>query len=257
LAGPAANLLLALLAFAAAYKFAAPDLDKVLVSQVVAASPAASAGMLPGDLIVKVNDTPIVGYPSLQTIIAAQLGKPVLVTLQRQGQTLTVQLTPRASPPEGQGPMGVVTGNPTKLTTVPESLGYGLESLASTFYEILHLPAQLLLKQIPPDQARLSGLKGMYDMMVWAGEVDRSAQRPFVTLNLIGVFGAGLALANLLPIPALDGGRLMFVLIEAVIGRRISPRYEGVAHAIGFALLLALMVYVNFQDFLNPIPLPH
>ena len=91
---------------------------------------------------------------------------------------------------------------------------------------------------------------------VLLGEVDRSSQRPFLTLNLIGVISAGLAVANLLPFPALDGGRLMFVAIEAVIGRRVSPRYEGLAHAIGFAILLALMVYVNFQDFVNPIVLP-
>jgi regulator of sigma E protease len=70
------------------------------------------------------------------------------------------------------------------------------------------------------------------------------------------VISLGLALANLLPIPALDGGRLLFIVFEAVAGRRISPRYEGVAHAIGFALLLALMLYVNLQDFLNPISLP-
>jgi len=99
-------------------------------------------------------------------------------------------------------------------------------------------------------------LKGMYDMLAWAGEIDRSSERPFLTLNLIGVISLGLALANLLPIPALDGGRLLFVLFEALARRRISPRYEGLAHAIGFAFLLAVMLYVNLQDFLNPISLP-
>jgi regulator of sigma E protease len=105
-------------------------------------------------------------------------------------------------------------------------------------------------------ETRVSGLKGIHDMLAWASSIDRSAQRPFLTLNLIGVISTGLALANLLPFPALDGGRLMFVLFEVVFRRRISPRYEGLAHAIGFTLLLALMIYINLQDFINPIPLP-
>jgi regulator of sigma E protease len=96
----------------------------------------------------------------------------------------------------------------------------------------------------------------MYDMFAWAGEIDRDAQRPFLTLNLTGIISIGLAVANLLPIPALDGGRLAFVLIEATTRRRISPRYEGLAHAVGFVLLLILMAYVNLQDFTNPIALP-
>jgi regulator of sigma E protease len=93
-------------------------------------------------------------------------------------------------------------------------------------------------------------------MIAWASDIDQSAQRPFFTLNIVGVISVGLAIANLLPIPALDGGRLVFVLIEALIGRRISPRLEGLAHAIGFVLLLVLMVYFNLQDFVNPIQLP-
>ncbi len=102
----------------------------------------------------------------------------------------------------------------------------------------------------------MTGFKGIYDMVAWAGEVDRNADRPFLTLNLIGVISIGLAVANLLPIPALDGGRLLFVLIELVLGHRISPEKEGLAHLIGFAFLLILMVYINFQDFVNPIDLP-
>jgi regulator of sigma E protease len=72
----------------------------------------------------------------------------------------------------------------------------------------------------------------------------------------MGIISIGLAIANMLPIPALDGGRLAFVVIEAVSGRRVSARYEGLAHAVGFVLLLILMAYVNLQDFTNPIALP-
>ena len=256
LAGPGANILLALLAFTAAFKFAAPDFNRTTISVIAASSPAEAAGLLPGDWIVAVDGLPVTGYASLQGAVAERLGQPVRLEVVRAGQPLVVELVPRAQPPEGQGPIGILTGNPRLQTTWRESIGYGAQSIAFQVNELMHLPARLLRQEIAPEQARLSGLKGMYDMLAWAGEIDRTSERPFLTLNLVGVISLGLALANLLPIPALDGGRLLFVLYEAIARRRISPRYEGLAHAIGFAFLLAIMLYVNMQDFLNPISLP-
>ncbi len=256
LAGPFANVLIAFLAFAVAYKFAAPDFNRTTISAIAASSPAESAGLQPGDWIIAVDDVAVTTYTSLQEAVAERLGQPVRLEVMRDGQGVFVELVPRAEPPEGQGPIGIVTGNPLLDTTWSESILYGAQSIAYQVDALVHLPAQLIRQEIEPEQARLSGLKGMYDMLSWAGEIDRSAERPFLTLNLVGVISLGLALANLLPIPALDGGRLLFVLYEAVFRRRISPRYEGLAHAIGFAFLLGIMVYVNLQDFLNPISLP-
>ena len=256
LAGPFANVLIAFLAFAVAYKFAAPDFNRTTISAIAASSPAESAGLQPGDWIVAVDDVAVTTYTSLQEAVAERLGQPVRLEVMRDGQGVFVELVPRAEPPEGQGPIGIVTGNPLLDTTWSESILYGAQSIAYQVDALVHLPAQLIRQEIEPEQARLSGLKGMYDMLSWAGEIDRSAERPFLTLNLVGVISLGLALANLLPIPALDGGRLLFVMYEAIFRRRISPRYEGLAHAIGFALLLGIMVYVNLQDFLNPISLP-
>jgi len=256
LAGPGANVLLALVAFVAAYKFAAPDYDRTMITDIAASSPAEAAGLQAGDWIVAVDDLPVTTYSTLHEAVTERLGQTIRLEVIRDGQSLFVDLVPRADPPEGQGPIGIVTGNPRLQTTWGESVVFGAQSIAYQVDALVHLPAQLIRQEIEPDQARLSGLKGMYDMLSWAGEIDRSADRPFLTLNLVGVISLGLALANLLPIPALDGGRLLFVLYEAVFRRRISPRYEGLAHAIGFAFLLAVMVYVNLQDFLDPISLP-
>jgi regulator of sigma E protease len=256
LAGPGANVLLALVAFIAAYKFAAPDYERTTISNIAASSPAEVAGLQPGDWIVAVDDLPLTTYATLHEAVTERLGQSIRVEVMRGGQSVFVDLVPRAEPPEGQGPIGIVTGNPRLQTTWGESIVYGAQSIAYQVGALIHLPAQLIRQEIEPEQARLSGLKGMYDMLSWAGEIDRSADRPFLTLNLVGVISLGLALANLLPIPALDGGRLLFVLYEAVFRRRISSRYEGLAHAIGFAFLLAVMAYVNLQDFLNPISLP-
>lgn len=255
-AGPLANLLLAVVAFTAAFRFAAPDPERVIITGIELNAPAAEAGLQPGDLILSVEGQPVSGFEALQQEIGARLGQPVELTIVRNDQPMSVELVPRMEPPEGQGPIGVTLGNPTRSVPWIEAFRLGTRSTWYQFREMIHLPSRLLRGEVPPEEARISGLKGMYDMLVWAGEVDRSAQRPFLTLNLIGVISAGLALANLLPIPALDGGRLMFVAFEAIAGRRVPPQHEGLAHTVGFMLLLALIIYVNLQDFVNPIVLP-
>jgi regulator of sigma E protease len=256
LAGPATNILLGFLAFSAAFRFAAPDPDRVLITDVATNSPAAEAGILPGDIVLRVDDQPITSFESMQNAILSRLDMPVAITVERNGQTTTVQLVPRSDPPEGQGAIGVFLGYPTKPVSLPHAVSLGGQAIAFQIIETFRLPARLLHGQVAPDQARLSGLKGMYDMLAWASGIDQSTRRPFVTLQLVGVISVGLAIANLLPIPALDGGRLMFVVYEAIFRRRIAPRHEGLAHAIGFTLLLVLMVYVTIQDFVNPIALP-
>lgn len=256
IAGPLANIALAVLAFTAAFRFAAPDPDRVMITGVEPRSPAAEAGVQVNDIVVAVEGQTVDGFEALQQLVNQRLGEPMQISVQREGEIIPLELVPRESPPEGQGPIGVTLGNPTRQVGWFEALGLGLRSTGFQFNEMVHLPSKLLSGELAPDEARISGLKGMYDMMVWAGQIDRSAQRPFLTLNLIGVISAGLALANLLPIPALDGGRLMFVAFEAVFGRRVPPQHEGLAHTVGFMVLLALIIYVNLQDFVNPISLP-
>ncbi len=256
-AGPLANVLLAFVAFTAAYKFAAPDPSKVIITTVDTGSPAEQAGLQADDLILTADSQAVDGFDTLQSIVNDHLGQPISLTLDRHGQTVEATLIPRTNPPPDEGPIGITLGNPSKAEPLAEAVRLGWDSTATQVTMIVRLPARLMEGQIQPSQARVSGLKGMYDMLAWAGRIDRNTQRPFLTLNLIGVISIGLAIANLLPFPALDGGRLMFVAYEAIAGRRIAPRYEGLAHAIGFAVLLIVMLYVNFQDFVNPIALPH
>ncbi len=256
LAGPAANVILAFIAFTFASSFAAPDNSRVLITGVSENTPAEASGILPGDLVLKVDDVEIDGFVSMVEAVSQRVDTETLITVEREGEILDIPLVPRSSFPEGQGPMGVSLGNPTNEISWGEALIIGAESTVFQFRQIIYLPLRLLQGEIEPEQARISGLKGMYDMLSWAGDIDRSTQRPFVTLNLIGVISSGLAIANLLPFPALDGGRLIFILIELLIGKRVSPKYEGLAHTVGFAVLLVILIYVNFLDFVRPINLP-
>lgn len=256
LAGPAANIVLGFLAFTMAYNIAAPDPNRVMITDIAQDSPAQEAGLAAGDIILQVEATEINGFTSLQEAVSANVGQPTELIVERDGQRQTIEVVPRPDPPPNEGAIGILLGNPTRPVPLTEAIGLGWQSTTLQFAEILRLPGRLIGGQVAPEEARVTGFKGIYDMVAWAGEVDRSADRPFLTLNLIGVISVGLAVANLLPIPALDGGRLVFVLIELVLGRRISPEKEGLAHLIGFAFLLILMVYINFQDFVNPIDLP-
>jgi regulator of sigma E protease len=256
LAGPGANILLGLLAFTIAFKFASPDPTRVMVTQIATGSPAESAGILKGDMVLALDEIVVGSFEDLRQATADHLDIPVVLTLLREGEEIEVGITPRSVHPEDQGPLGLTIGHPTRQASWTESAAYGANSVVLQVQNLALLPSRLARGEVAPQEARVSGLKGMYDMFAWAGEIDRDAQRPFLTLNLVGIISIGLAVANLLPIPALDGGRLAFVAIEALTRKRISPRYEGLAHAVGFVLLLILMAYVNLQDFTNPISLP-
>ncbi len=255
-AGPAANIFLGFLAFLFAFKFAAPDITRVLIAEVLEGTPAYSAGILPGDIVDFVDDVPVNSIGDMQEAIHAKLGEATRIVVNRDGQIVEVALVPRFEFPDDQGPIGVTLSFPTAQMGWLEASKWSVDSLTTQVVTIITLPGRLISGQAAPEEARLSGLKGIHDMLAWASTIDQASDRPFITLNLIGVISVGLALANLLPFPALDGGRLTFVLYEAIFRRRISPQFEGIAHAIGFAILIFLMVYINLQDFINPISLP-
>jgi regulator of sigma E protease len=239
-----------------AFKFAAPDINRVLIAEVLEGTPAYTAGIFSGDIVEFVDDIPVKGIGDMTEAIHAKLGETTRIVVDRDGQIVEVSLVPRVEFPDDQGPIGVTLSFPTAQMGWLEASKWGVDSVKTQITALIMLPGRLLNGQASPEEARLSGLKGIHDMLAWASTIDQASDRPFITLNLIGVISVGLALANLLPFPALDGGRLMFVLYEAVFRRRISPQFEGLAHAIGFAILIFLMVYINLQDFINPISLP-
>jgi len=131
------------------------------------------------------------------------------------------------------------------------------------------LPARLIQGAVDPGQARFVGLKGIYDFMSQAVRSDEesrqaisqapspaSAPQPTnYTLTLIGALTLSLGVFNLMPIPALDGGRIMFLLPELLFRRRVPQNVELTVNAIGMSLLLLLMLIVNVMDFVNPVPI--
>jgi len=113
---------------------------------------------------------------------------------------------------------------------------------------------------VSAEQSRLVGYKGMYDIYTEIRQADADPAEGWPgginTMAFFASISVSLALLNLLPIPALDGGRILFILPEIIFGRRIPQAYENMINLVGLALLFLLVIYVNVQDFLNPVIVP-
>ena len=220
------------------------------ITQIAPGSPAEEAGLLPGDVFYAVNGEVVTAARSLGEMVRAQLGEIVTVTLLRGDELYSRQVLARQEPPPGQGAMGVGISGVLMLVTLPffRSIWLGIVGIADYIQAVISLPMLLISGQLSPQEAALSGPVGIAQLV--GGAVNATAETGlwFPVWQLAAIISAGLAIANLLPIPALDGGRLLFIFIEKLRGRRIAPEKEGVIHIVGFVLLLGLMVVITIND---------
>ena len=255
-AGPIMNILVAALLYSIAIsQMGIPQTDRVLVVEVAPNSPASQVGLEINDLLLKINQQPIENIAKVQTIVAAHKGEDVLLTIQRGDELIETHLTPRKDPPPGQGAIGIAMSNPTKPVNVIEALPLGAGAVFNQGYLLLTLPFKFFEGKVPAEEMRVVGFKGMYDIYQSVRDVEVAQNRPksVGTLAFFAMISASLGLLNLMPIPALDGGRILFTLPEFIIHKRIPPQFENALHLVGFMLLLVLLLYVNLQDFINPI----
>lgn len=225
----------------------------VLMTQVTGLapeSPAAEAGVQPGDLIFAVDGLTVFADRPLNQLISERLGQELTLTVVREDRWLQLSMTPRLDPPAGEGALGVQIGTVNRMASMGllPALWEGVTSTASYAALVLQLPVLLVQGQIAPQDAQLSGPVGIAQMIGGAMSATLDTGFWFPILRLSAVLSAALAITNLLPLPALDGGRLLFILIEIVRGRRVSPEREGMIHMIGFALLLGLMLLITVND---------
>ena len=225
----------------------------VLMTQVTGLapnSPAEAAGIQPGDIVLDVDDTVVTFDNPLDKEIQERLGQPVTLTLLRNNDWVDVTLTPRAAPPPGQGALGVQIAAVTEMATmgILPALWEGVRSTVDYAMLVLQLPIMLLMGTLSPADAQVTGPVGIAQMVGGAVSATIDTGRWFPVLRLSAVLSAALAVTNLLPLPALDGGRLLFILIEAVRGRRVSPEREGMIHMVGFMVLLGLMLLITVRD---------
>jgi regulator of sigma E protease len=258
-AGPMANLLTAAILYSIIFsQMGSPVLDQVQVSGVVEGSPAMAAGLQEGDLLLRFGNQEINSTEDLQRAVQTYLGQTVEVVFQRENQVYTASLTPRANPPEGQGPIGITMGNPSRPVGLLEAIPAGFEATYMHSMAIIRLPYDLLRGNVDSDMGRPVGIVGMINIYSDVRENELSPGLP-VYLGVLLFFtniSISLGLLNLFPFPALDGGRILFTLPEIFLRRRVPPEFENVVHIIGFGILLMLIIYITVQDVISPISLP-
>ena len=256
-----------------------PDVNAVsgyvFVGGVAAGSPAEDAGLLTEDLITQINGenmglTPV---ETLQQAVEENAGSPVDLTVLRGTESFNVVLVPRLDPPAGQGRVGLVIDTqfaasdgarfinaPAIQELIPQSLQtsiqYGFERTGETLGLILSLPSQLINGSITPEEARPVSIVGISQI---GGQFLRQSVEqgsPIIILNFLALISIFLGFTNLLPLPPLDGGRILFILIEIVRGKPVPIHIETFIYRAGMIFLLSLGLMVILYDIFNPFVLP-
>ncbi len=261
-AGVTMNVLLAMVLFTFAFGFGEPKLLPQ-IGKVVPGSPAEIAGIRPGDTIVSANNQPVKFFSDLQAVVNAEIqadknhhaAVPVIMQIQRSGATEVISTTVnvRVHPPAGQGPMGIEASSKVVFDSIPlwQAPIRGVQYTFQTTADFLQAIGQMITGSLP---FQLAGPVGIVRI---TGEVAQSVPSEgwWPLLSLTAVLSLNLAIINILPFPALDGGRVVLVLIEVLRGgKRLKPEVEGFINFAGMLMLLTLMVVITFFDVKNLLP---
>ena len=245
-AGPVFNFILAwifsvILIFMIGY-------DQPVIGSVEDGYPAAEAGLQEGDRVVRIGDKNIHIYREISAYLQFHPDEDVVLTYERDGEEHTVTLTPKMDEELGYERIGLASSGNTKANLLT-AFQYGTYEVKYWIEVTLDSLRMLVTGQIGVDQ--LSGPVGIVDVVDETYQQSRSYGAYVVAaqmLYLAILLSANLGVMNLLPLPALDGGRLVFLFVEAVRKKRVPPEKEGYVHFAGIVLLMLLMVVVMYND---------
>ncbi|MBE9483061.1 MAG: site-2 protease family protein [Chloroflexi bacterium] len=250
-AGSLMNALLPLLLFSIAFMI--PHnvvIGEVFVEEVAPNSPAAMAGIESGDIFLRINGKPLTNIGDLHRYTQLNLGNEVTILVKHSDLTTEkIQLIPRWKPPEGQGAIGIVVSmsNPTIVSQhYPfwKAIPMGVSKCIETFILFKNAIISMIIGTTP---VAVAGPVGIAQI---TGEIAKAGISPL--LEFAAFLSINFAIINIFPLPALDGGRIVFVLLEWVRrGKRISPKTEGLIHAIGFILLMTAILAITYQDIIR------
>ena len=239
-AGPLFNIVLTIILFAI-YTFVTGIEDRLPVDQAIPDSPAAKAGIRENDLIVAINGKKVNTMDSLRYELLESKGETVTITVDRNGQKLDFPVTPQKSGEVYQIGVYFNVNEMKRDATLWEAAIDGFRQTYDWSVMIMDGFGKLVTGQLG-----LKSLGGPVQMGSITGEAAKAGYESLIRWTAL--LSLNLGIFNLLPIPALDGSRLVFIGIEAVRGRPISPNKESLVHFIGFALLMMLMLVVTFND---------
>ncbi|MCW2277904.1 RIP metalloprotease RseP [Heliophilum fasciatum] len=242
-AGSIMNFILAFLLFLYIFMIIGVPAFSNVIGDVVPGKPAQQAGILPGDRIVAANDKTVQKWSDLIAEIHPNAGKQIVLKVDRQGQIREVPVTPLMDEQRKVGQLGIMADEDSMFMQrqgVFESLRMGIVNTIGITGLIIRSLLDMIAGTVPADV-------GGPVMIV--SEIGKAAQTGLSNLLMLAaVLSINLGVLNLFPIPALDGSRLVFLGLEALRGRPIDPAKENMIHLAGFALLMAFMVFIAYND---------
>lgn len=244
-AGSFMNVVLAFVIFSLLAVVGLPTAHGAQIGGVEPNSPAAVAGLQKGDKIRSIAGVKIDSPADVAGAVEPSQGKETVLVLDRDGREVRVSLTPRKDPPKNKGAIGIrIEGERiVKQRYNPiVAIGIGAEQTFSAIVIMVTGVAALISGAIG-----FSGLAGPLGIAQATNQVAKQGQFELL-LNWTALLSLNLFLVNMLPLPALDGGRLVFVVLEAIRRKKIAPQREAFVHAIGMMLLLMFLVVISFFD---------
>jgi len=221
---------------------------KVQILGIQKDSPAALAELKTGDVVKEINNISVDKVSQVQKITQENRGREITLAIQRGGEILNVKITPRADSKEGEGPIGIALAR-TALIKYPWYIApiKGAEGTIALTWAIIQswimLFSSLFQGQGLPPGAEVTGVVGIFQLFSEVGGLGAS-----YFIHFIALIAVNLALINSLPIPALDGGWFMFLVIEKLRGRPLNERIIQRVSAMFFFLLIGLMIWVTIRD---------
>ncbi len=243
MAGSLSNFLVAVLLFILTFSLignAVPS-NANIIGDVNHNSPAANAGLKAGDRIVRIDGVNTINWNGVASIIRNKAGQPVTMVVERNNKSYSFVITPKYDPELKISRVGILPTIEWERQSFVSAVTIGLKSTIDLTHMIL-----LMLAQMVTGNVSAQNIAGPVGIVQQIGESARGG--PGTLLMVTGFLGINLAIFNLLPIPALDGSRLVFLLLEGVRGRPIDPEKENLIHLVGFALLMGLILLVTYND---------
>ena len=250
-AGPFFNFILAFIMAVILSAFSGVDLP--VVGEVLKDSAAQEAGLLKGDVITKIGREPIHFYREVTLISSLNKGQAMEIHYERNGEKKVTTLHPKYDENDGRYYMGIVNGGAYMECNPLQVFQYGFYEV-EYWVKITYKSLGMLLH----GQATKDDVAGPVGIAQIVGDSYEQAEENYgtpyailVMFEIVVLLSVNLGIMNLLPIPALDGGRLVFMLVEVVRGKPVPPEKEGMVHFAGLVVLMVLMVFIMFNDIMR------
>ena len=252
-AGPIANFILAIAIFAVLFSVYGRQVADPVVARVNENSAAAQAGVVPGDRLISIDSTPVVTFDDVRRYVSVRPEMPISIRIERNGAMLDLSMVPQRTELTDQfgnkmeiGVIGILTdqeaGNFRTVNYGPiEAVGQGVLQSWHVVTGTFDYLSNVVTGRMKADQ-----IGGPIRVAKVSGQM-ATLGIPFL-LNIAAILSVSIGLLNLMPVPVLDGGHLMFYAVEALRGRPVGPAAQDVAYRIGFAMVLMLMVFATWND---------